>query len=104
MPGSTAGVLPGPPWGGCGEVPGSGGALDSRVDEGRKERQRKPLADSGGSSQKLPESTAALSLWPDGAVGEAGDTGFVLGSCGPLGVLPVGDGRVRSAWTSTVPT
>lgn len=85
-------------------MPGSGGALNSRVEEGRKERQRKQLADFGGSSQKLPQSTAALSLWPDGAVGKTGDTGFVLGSCGPLGVLPVGDSRVRSAWTSMVPT
>lgn len=39
VPRSTACVLPGPPWGGCGEVPGSGGALDSRVEKGRNERR-----------------------------------------------------------------
>lgn len=35
---------------------GSGGALDSRVEEGRKERQRKQLADSEAAHTKLPQS------------------------------------------------
>lgn len=71
--------------------------------KGRKERQRKQLVDSGAAHKAATVHCCSVPLARWSCRGGWGYRLRFLGSCA-LGVLPPGDSRARSAWTSTVPT